>query len=72
MAVIVTAFDGGVLNGAVHPFDLPVGPWMVRFGQPVLDAVLAADLVGAIDAHPGGPAVAVVGQVSELDAVVSE
>ena len=45
---------------------------MVGFGQPVLGAMLAADLVEAMDAHPGGPAVAGLWQVGELDAVISE
>jgi hypothetical protein len=29
MTVIMIAFDGGFLDGAVHPFDLPVGPRML-------------------------------------------
>jgi len=37
--------DSGFLEGAVHPFDLAVGPRMVRLGEPVLDAMLAADTV---------------------------
>ena len=72
VAVVVIAFDGGVLDGAVHPFDLPVGPRMVRFGEPVLDAMLAADLVEPMDAHACGPAIAVLRQVGELDAVIRQ
>ena len=52
MAIVVIAFDGGVLDGAVHSLDLSVGLGMVRLGEPVLDAVLAADLVEAVNA-PG-------------------
>ena len=33
------AFDGRVLDGAVHPFDLPVGPGMIDLGEAMLDAV---------------------------------
>ena len=40
MAVVVIAFDGGVLDGPVHPFHLPIGPGMVDLGEAVLDAVL--------------------------------
>lgn len=36
---------GGLLDGAVHPLDLTIGPRMLHLGQPVLDAVLAADAV---------------------------
>ena len=66
VAVVVIAFDGGVLDGAVHSFDLPVGPWMVRFGQPVLDTVVAADLVEAVDAHARSPAITVLWKVSDV------
>src|SRR5215203_5153422 len=45
--------DGGVLDGAVHPFRLAVGPRMARLGEPVLDAVVAADAVEDV-AHPLG------------------
>lgn len=39
VAVVMMAFDGGVLNGAVHPLDLTVGPGMIGFCEPMLDAV---------------------------------
>ena len=42
MAAVVVAPDGGVLDGPVHPFDLPVGPGMVHLGLATLDAVLVA------------------------------
>src|SRR3984957_16085937 len=42
IAVVVVAFDGPVLDGSVHPFDLTVGPGMVDLGEAVLDVVLAA------------------------------
>lgn len=42
VAVVVEAFDGAVLDGAVHPFDLAVRPGMVDAGEAVLDAVLGA------------------------------
>lgn len=41
MVVVVVAFDGGVLDGAVHPLDLAIGSRMVWLGQAMLDA--AAD-----------------------------
>ena len=28
VTIVVIPFYGRVLNRAVHPFDLPVGPWM--------------------------------------------
>ena len=72
MAIVVVAFDGGVLDGAVHPLDLAVGPRMVRLGEPVFDTVLATDLVEAVDAHACGPAIPVLRQVSKLDAIIRE
>ena len=42
VARVVVARDGGFLERPVHPFDLAVGPRVVRLGQAVLDAVLGA------------------------------
>ena len=39
VGVIEEAFDGGFLDGPVHPFDLSVGPGMVGLGQTVADAM---------------------------------
>ncbi len=68
VAVAVLASDGRILDRAVHSFDLIVGPGVVRPGQPMFDAMFTADLVEAMDPHPRGPSVAVLGQVGELDA----
>ena len=69
---IVEGLDGGLLDGAVHPFGLAVGPGMIGFGELVLDAVLAADTVEDV-AHPlGGGAIAVFWQVGEGHAVVGQ
>src|SRR5436190_22163325 len=40
--VVVIAFDGCVLDRAVHSFDLAVGPGMIDLGESVFDTVLAA------------------------------
>jgi hypothetical protein len=40
MEVVVGA-DGGLLDGAVHAFDLAVGPRMAGLGQAVVDGVVA-------------------------------
>jgi hypothetical protein len=42
--LVVVAFDGGVLDGAVHSFDLAVGPGMLGFCQPMIDIVLGAGI----------------------------
>src|SRR6516162_5234637 len=45
VGLVVIAPNGGFLEGAVHPLDLTIGPRMVRLGEAVLDALLAADAV---------------------------
>ena len=70
VAIVMLALDGGVLDGAVHAFDLTIGPWVVGLGKPMLDAVLVADLIEAVDAIACGPAIAIAGLVGELDAIV--
>jgi hypothetical protein len=53
VTVVMVAFDGGLLDRPVHPFDLPVGPGMLDFGEPVLDSVFVAPHVEHVD-HPSG------------------
>ena len=84
MAGVVVAVHGRFLERSVHAFDLPVGPGMVRPGQPVLDAVFLASIaksVAASGAHllAGAPgrwdvltAAFLRTGMSELDAIVGE
>jgi hypothetical protein len=30
---VMERFDGGLLDGAHHPFGLTVGPWVIGFGE---------------------------------------
>lgn len=53
MAFVVIAADGGVLDGAAHPFNLPIDPGMVRLGEPVLDVMGPADAVERMTAELG-------------------
>ena len=64
------AFDGRLLDGAVHSLDLTVGPRMVRLCQSVLDIVRLADHVEPHLTRPGG--VAVTRLIGKLDAVVGQ
>ena len=43
--VVVVDLDRGVLDRAVHPLGLAIGPRVVGLGQPVLDAMFDADAV---------------------------
>jgi hypothetical protein len=42
MAPVMITADRRFLDGPVHPLDLAVGPGMLHFGQPVLNAVFEA------------------------------
>ena len=42
VALVVVSLDGGLLEGAVHAFDLSVGPRMSRLCQTMVDIVLGA------------------------------
>jgi hypothetical protein len=72
VAVVVIALDGGFLDGPVHAFDLAVGPRMLDFGKPMLDAVLAAAHVKHMGHVPGRWAIRVARRKRELNAVVGE
>jgi hypothetical protein len=43
--LVVEGLHGGVLDGPVHALGLAIGPRIVGFGEPVLDAVLPADAI---------------------------
>ena len=46
-ALVLEAFDGRFLDGAVHALELAVGLRVVRLGEPVLDLVGLTDHVEA-------------------------
>jgi hypothetical protein len=72
VAAEVVAFDGGVLDGAVHPVDLTFGSEMVGLGESLLDAVFEAYLVEAMDTVTRGLAIRVLREICELNAVVGK
>jgi len=39
MCFVVEALDGRILDGAVHPFDLAIGPGVLGLGQTMIDVV---------------------------------
>ena len=53
MAVVVVALNSGFFDGAVHALDLAVSPGMVRFGEPVVDAMPKTDPVKRMAAKAG-------------------
>lgn len=65
VAVVVKAFDGGFFDGAVHPLDLAIRPWVLDLGEAVLDAVLAAAHVKHMRHVAGSRAISIaVGKVN--------
>ncbi len=69
VAVVVIPFDCRILDGAIHPLDLTVGPRLVRFDQPVFDLIRRAYHVEAHFAECD--AVAVSGLIGELQAIAN-
>lgn len=65
VAIIVVALDGRVLDGAVHPLDLTIGPRVVRLGQTVPDPVCLTDHVKTHLPRPRG--IPISGLLGELD-----
>jgi len=55
---VVVALDGRFFEGAVHPLDLPAGPLVQGFGQPVLDPVCSTDLLEGVETIAGDLALA--------------
>src|ERR1700722_12754765 len=72
VSVVEVWFDGGVLDGPVHAFDLPVGPGMVGFGKPVFDSLDMAGAVEGMSAKTCRGPLSVPRKVSELDSLVGE
>ena len=67
MIFIMIAFDGCFLEGAVHAFDLTIGPGVIWLGQAMFRTIFQADTVE--DMQESMPVCFAVG---ELDAVVCE
>jgi hypothetical protein len=42
---MVEGLDGRLFNRPVHSLGLTIRPWVIRLGQPVLDAVFGADTI---------------------------
>jgi hypothetical protein len=54
VAGVVISPDSGVLESAVHSFDLAVRPRVVGLGKAVFDVVLTANAIGRIMIAAGG------------------
>ena len=72
MVVVVEALDCGVLDGAVHPFDLAIGPGVLDLGQSMFDAVLPAPHVEHVRDKGCGRSVGIAWWEGELDAIIGE
>ena len=70
MIIVVIPLECGVLHCSVHSLDLTVSPWMVGFGQPMLNPVCVTDHVKTH--RPRICCISVSGLLSELDAIVGE
>ena len=72
VAVIVVAFDGSVLDGSVHSFDLSIRPGVFDLGQPVVDIIFAAAHIEHVGEIGCGRAIPVARRQGELDAIVGQ
>jgi hypothetical protein len=72
MCFIEEALHRGFLDGAIHSFDLSVGPWVIRLGEAVFDSVGMAGPVEWLATEACGGSLAVLRKIGELDAVAGE
>jgi hypothetical protein len=72
VGVVEVSLHRSVLDGSVHALDLPVGPGMVGFGQPVFDSMSETEPVEGMGPEACGWPLAVFRQVGELDTVIGE
>ena len=68
VAVVMVAPDSRVLEGAVHPLDLTIGPGVIGLGEPVLDVVLRAGVLEGmspdrLENYSGAPADTVISAI---------
>lgn len=42
MSIVMIGSHGGFLDGAIHAFDLAIGPGMIGFGQAMIDIMASA------------------------------
>ena len=70
--VIMITFDGGLLDGAVHPFDLSIGPWMIDLGEAVINAKFPATHIKHVYHISRCYAIGVARGIAELDTIVGE
>ena len=68
VAVIMISPHGCILDRPIHPFDLSVGPWMVRLGQSMFNAIGRTNHVESHLTEGGFAAIA--GVFSKLNPVV--
>ena len=54
MGVVEVSLHRSVLDGSLHALDLPVGPWMVGLGEPVLDSMNETEPVEGMASEASG------------------
>ena len=71
MVFVLVAFDGGIFNGSVHPFDLAICPGVPDFREPMLNIVLTTHVKHVGHVGCSWPIFIARWEI-ELDAIVSE
>jgi hypothetical protein len=70
--VIMIAFDGRVLDCAVHALDLSIGPRVIWLFQAMLNVVSTLRAAERMAPQHGSRAITVFGQIGELNAVIGQ
>jgi hypothetical protein len=68
----MVALECRLLERAVHPLDLAVGPGMIRLGEAMFDAVFQAHPVEHMHAVADRRPCAVLDGIAKLDAIIGE
>lgn len=68
--IVVEAFYGSFLDGAIHVFHLSVRQWMVVSRQFLLDAVIAAPHVEHLGHVSSGWPVGMTRRLSKVNAII--
>src|SRR5579859_2895005 len=72
VAVVMEAVNSGLFDGAIHTFDLSVGPRMPGLSEAMIDSVQKTDPVERVSAETSRGAFTIFGQIGELDSVVGQ
>jgi len=69
---VVISAHGGFLKGAVHAFDLAVGPWVIWLGETMFDTMLPANALEAVQPVSRCRPRSMLRHIAELDTIIGQ